>query len=233
MKTTIEDTGDASHPAFAEMTGLCAVMRRLTSPPPSPSQPPPSHSWSGGLENAIGPSTSTTPSTANASSLRSIIARSLEPAARPRVKGGGIASRSRPTCRLVHGGRPQPERANPECRRAHEESEWYSSYAPSGQREVVSPETRVQPSPRGDLAITLSGGGAPAAYQVGVLRGLARHFPQARPEILTGESAGAGHRGFPGGPPRAPPRGLGELPRPWGRLPAPPGFPVGGPPPAP
>src|SRR2546422_6872573 len=191
MKTTIEDTGDASHPAFAEMTGLCAVMRRLTSPPPSPSQPPPSHSWSGGLENAIGPSTSTTPSTANASSLRSIIARSLEPAARPRVKGGGIASRSRPTCRLVHGGRPQPERANPECRRAHEESEWYSSYAPSGQREVVSPETRVQPSPRGDLAITLSGGGAPAAYQVGVLRGLARHFPQARPEILTGESAGA------------------------------------------
>jgi len=55
----------------------------------------------------------------------------------------------------------------------------------------VSPETRVQPSPRGDLAITLSGGGARAAYQVGVLRGLARHFPQARPEILTGESAGA------------------------------------------
>ena len=55
----------------------------------------------------------------------------------------------------------------------------------------MSPETRVQASPRGDLAITLSGGGARAAYQVGVLRGLARHFPQARPEILTGESAGA------------------------------------------
>src|SRR2546426_9069557 len=32
--------------------------------------------------------------------------------------------------------------------RAHEESEWYSSYAPSGHREVVSQETRVQPSPR-------------------------------------------------------------------------------------
>src|SRR5207244_3461006 len=120
--------------AFAEITGLCAVMRRLTSPQSSSSQIPPSHSWSGGLENAIGPSTSTTPSTANASSLRSIIAPSLEPAARPRVKGGGIASRSRPTCRLLHGGRPQPERANPECRRAHEASEWYSAYAPSGHR---------------------------------------------------------------------------------------------------
>ena len=41
------------------------------------------------------------------------------------------------------------------------------------------------------MAITLSGGGARAAYQVGVLRGLARHFPKTRPAILTGESAGA------------------------------------------
>src|SRR5712691_2481132 len=55
----------------------------------------------------------------------------------------------------------------------------------------VSPETRIPHPPRGDVAIILSGGGARAAYQVGVLRGLARHFPQARPEILTGESAGA------------------------------------------
>jgi NTE family protein len=46
-------------------------------------------------------------------------------------------------------------------------------------------------SSRGDLAITLSGGGARAAYQVGVLRGLVRHVPGARPVILTGESAGA------------------------------------------
>src|SRR2546425_7075684 len=217
MKTTIEDTGDASQTAFAEMTGLCAVMRRLTSPQSSSSQIPPSHSWSGGLENAIGPSTSTTPSTANASSLRSIIARSLEPAARPRVKGGGIASRSRPTCRLVHGGRPQPERANPECRRAHEESEWYSSYAPSGHREVVSQETRVQPSPRGDLAITLSGGGARAAYQVRVLPGLARHFPQARPEILTGESAGAINVAYLAGPPGPPPQGAQGVAAPRGQ----------------
>ncbi len=46
-------------------------------------------------------------------------------------------------------------------------------------------------SPRGDLAIPLSRGGATAAYQVGVLRGLARHLPRAQPVILTGESAGA------------------------------------------
>jgi NTE family protein len=55
----------------------------------------------------------------------------------------------------------------------------------------MSPETPVAHSPRGDLAITLSGGGARAAYQVGVLRALARHLPSARLVILTGESAGA------------------------------------------
>jgi len=55
--------------------------------------------------------------------------------------------------------------------------------------EVVRPG--VQDSPRGDLAITLSGGGARAAYQVGVLRGLARHLPRTLPMILTGESTGA------------------------------------------
>ena len=55
----------------------------------------------------------------------------------------------------------------------------------------MSPETGVAHLPRGDLAITLSGGGARAAYQVGVLRALARHLPRARPMILTGESAGA------------------------------------------
>src|SRR5438093_1220711 len=55
----------------------------------------------------------------------------------------------------------------------------------------VSPETRIPHPPRGDVAIILSGGGARAAYQVGVLRGLSRHFPRARPLILAGESAGA------------------------------------------
>src|SRR5207249_10996270 len=93
---------------------------------------------------------------------------------------------------------------------------------PCGHREAVSPEARVRPSPRGDLAITLSGGGARAAYQVGVLRGLARHFPQARPEILTGESAGAinvaylaAHRG-------ALPEAVEDLAGPWRRITPPP-----------
>ncbi|MBI3636575.1 MAG: patatin-like phospholipase family protein [Candidatus Rokubacteria bacterium] len=43
----------------------------------------------------------------------------------------------------------------------------------------------------GELAIVLGGGGARAAYQVGVLRGMARHLSPTRPVILTGESAGA------------------------------------------
>lgn len=43
----------------------------------------------------------------------------------------------------------------------------------------------------GDLAIVLSGGGARAAYQVGVLRGLARRFPQMSFPIIAGVSAGA------------------------------------------
>ena len=44
---------------------------------------------------------------------------------------------------------------------------------------------------RGDLAIVLSGGGARAAYQVGVLRGIARHLPELRFPIVIGVSAGA------------------------------------------
>jgi NTE family protein len=44
---------------------------------------------------------------------------------------------------------------------------------------------------RGDLAIVLTGGGARAAYQVGVLRSIARHFPGLTFDIVTGVSAGA------------------------------------------
>ena len=43
----------------------------------------------------------------------------------------------------------------------------------------------------GDLAIVLTGGGARAAYQVGVLRWVARHIPDAHFPIVTGVSAGA------------------------------------------
>ena len=41
------------------------------------------------------------------------------------------------------------------------------------------------------FALVLTGGGARAAYQVGVLRGLARHHPGVRFDIITGVSAGA------------------------------------------
>jgi len=43
----------------------------------------------------------------------------------------------------------------------------------------------------GDLALVMSGGGARAAYQVGLLRCLARHWPEISLPILTGVSAGA------------------------------------------
>lgn len=43
----------------------------------------------------------------------------------------------------------------------------------------------------GDLAVMLTGGGARAAYQVGLLKGIATHFPWLRFQIVTGVSAGA------------------------------------------
>ena len=46
------------------------------------------------------------------------------------------------------------------------------------------------------LALVLSGGGARAAYQVGVLRYLARQFPTVIPDILTGVSAGGINAAF-------------------------------------
>lgn len=41
------------------------------------------------------------------------------------------------------------------------------------------------------FSVVLTGGGARAAYQVGVLRGLARRLPRTRIDIITGVSAGA------------------------------------------
>jgi NTE family protein len=49
---------------------------------------------------------------------------------------------------------------------------------------------------RGDLALVLTGGGARGAYQVGVLRALARHFPDLSFPILVGVSAGAINASF-------------------------------------
>ncbi len=46
------------------------------------------------------------------------------------------------------------------------------------------------------LALVMSGGGARAAYQVGCLRAIGRHFKELRIPILTGVSAGAINAGF-------------------------------------
>jgi len=43
----------------------------------------------------------------------------------------------------------------------------------------------------GELALSMSGGGARAAYQVGLLRHVAKLFPELRVPIMTGVSAGA------------------------------------------
>jgi NTE family protein len=49
---------------------------------------------------------------------------------------------------------------------------------------------------RGDVAVVMSGGCARSAYQVGVLRGLARHLPDVRFPIVVGVSAGAINAAF-------------------------------------
>jgi NTE family protein len=44
---------------------------------------------------------------------------------------------------------------------------------------------------KGEIAVMLTGGGARAAYQVGLLKGIATHFPHLKLKIITGVSAGA------------------------------------------
>jgi len=56
-------------------------------------------------------------------------------------------------------------------------------------------------APRGDLALVLSGGGARGAYQVGVIRCLARRLPEMSFSIITGVSAGAINTTFLAGHP--------------------------------
>src|SRR3954471_14263827 len=57
--------------------------------------------------------------------------------------------------------------------------------------ELVQPTEETRAENRGDQAIMLTGGGARAAYQVGVIKGLAQHFPDLRFQVITGVSAGA------------------------------------------
>lgn len=49
----------------------------------------------------------------------------------------------------------------------------------------------TSPSSENELALVLTGGGARGAYQVGMIRCLARHFPDLSVPIITGVSAGA------------------------------------------
>ncbi|HKX45608.1 MAG TPA: patatin-like phospholipase family protein, partial [Planctomycetota bacterium] len=67
--------------------------------------------------------------------------------------------------------------------------------SPGGAR---SPAARLCPDVggAGELGLVMSGGGARAAYQVGVLRRIAQERPALAPEILTGVSAGAINAAF-------------------------------------
>jgi NTE family protein len=55
---------------------------------------------------------------------------------------------------------------------------------------AAPPETVAEPAEH-RIALTLTGGGARAAYQVGMLRSLARSHPRFRFDVITGVSAGA------------------------------------------
>src|SRR5262249_9203119 len=56
--------------------------------------------------------------------------------------------------------------------------------------EPIEPDSSPEVS-GGDLAVMLTGGGARAAYQVGMVKGLAAAFPDLQFQIITGVSAGA------------------------------------------
>jgi NTE family protein len=68
------------------------------------------------------------------------------------------------------------------------------------------------------FALVLSGGGARGAYQVGVLRILAREFPEAVPDILTGVSAGGINAAFLAARPEPYQQKIDELAEMWSNL---------------
>ncbi len=67
-----------------------------------------------------------------------------------------------------------------------------------GRAEAGAPDdpTPVPTGGGGGTALSLTGGGARAAYQAGVLRGVARVAPGFRPDLLTGVSAGGLNAAF-------------------------------------
>ncbi len=82
---------------------------------------------------------------------------------------------------------------------------------------ATSPMPRRTDSP-GELALVLTGGGARAAYQVGVLRTLVRHIPDLRFPIITGVSAGAINAAFLASRAHALPEAVEELTHLWSNL---------------
>lgn len=64
------------------------------------------------------------------------------------------------------------------------------SEAPSSDT-LDEPDGPARGAPLGDLGVTMGGGGARAAYQVGFMRSLAKRFPNLAPPYVTGVSAGA------------------------------------------
>ena len=81
---------------------------------------------------------------------------------------------------------------------------------------AASPPTDEPPD--GDLAIMLTGGGARAAYQAGLLKGIARHFPNLRFQIVTGVSAGAINASFLAASPGPLSRQAADLAAMWAEL---------------
>ncbi len=84
---------------------------------------------------------------------------------------------------------------------------------------MVVPVQEEASAPSGDdLAIVLFGGGARAAYQVGLLRCLAKHRPELRLPIITGVSAGAINATFLAAHPGSLPDAVEGLTRLWSEL---------------
>jgi NTE family protein len=78
---------------------------------------------------------------------------------------------------------------------------------------------RIEPPPAGeDLAIVLDGGGARAAYQVGLLRGLVRRHPTVRLPMITGVSAGAINAAYLAAHPGPLVKAVDDLSRLWANL---------------
>lgn len=107
----------------------------------------------------------------------------------------------------AHGGEMRFRRGGPDM----------SITADREAAEVASPVAPVA-GDGDDIAIVLTGGGARGAYQVGVLRWIARNYPDVRIPILTGVSAGAVNAGHLAGHHGTFPQAVAELAGLWRQL---------------